>query len=42
MKKFYYYDFDFERSIIKILRYINYLKISETERYRRRKLFNLI
>jgi hypothetical protein len=38
MKKFYYHDFDSERSIIKILRYISYLRISETERYRRHNI----
>jgi hypothetical protein len=38
MKKFYYYNFDSERSAIKLLQYINYLKICETERYRQRDI----
>jgi hypothetical protein len=42
MKKSYYYTSDPERSVIKILRYINYSKISETKRYRRRDIFKSI
>jgi hypothetical protein len=42
MEKSYYYNFDSERLIIELLRYISYLKICETERYRRHDIFKLI
>jgi hypothetical protein len=42
MKKLYYYNFDSERSAIGILQYINYPRISETKKYRRRNIFKSI